>query len=637
MTTSRIALENALALHQQGDLAGAQAAYLALTDDADVSSDAHHLLGVLYYQQQRFNEAENHISAALAADENNAGAHTALAEILRRKGRTVLAAKHATTALSLDDTQADAQHVLALIALSDSELDTALGRLNFAISLNGEEPAYYVNRAEVFRRQYRYSAAMADYHRALKLVAEYPEALAGLAVIEELRGNVREALIWHARAETAAPAPSVGSNVLMAQAYDPAISPQEQRRQHADWGARYLGGIVEHKAFARPRNPATASRKLRVGYFAAYWRRHPMGALAANALTAHDTSRFDFFFYSNGSGADDLENQLRRTGPLVPLGRMTDADAAQRIREDRLDILVDTAGHTRGNRLGIFAHRAAPVQMHWRTAYWHAPCLPAFDWLLTDSNETPPADDEEGLTHERPLRLSNPGTVFSPHPDAPAVSDLPMITRGAPTFGCFNRLSKIGDGVLALWARLLKDLPTARLVLQAAALEDADTRDLLSRRFERAGGDPGRLSMIGHLSEAEVYGAYRDVDIALDPFPFSGSIITCEALWMGVPVISLPGPTMASRHSRGYLKSLGMETFVATSEDHYLRIAKGLVGDPDTLARLRRALRTRMKSAPLCDGPRLARALEGAFDTAWQTHADNNRSLMGRLRDLFRK
>jgi len=280
----------------------------------------------------------------------------------------------------------------------------------------------------------------------------------------------------------------------------------------------------------------------------------------------------------------------------------SDSWLADKIHHDHIDVLFDLSGHTAGNRLLLFARKPAPIQITW-IGYVGTTGLSAMDYLLADRHMVPPGT--EAGYREGVLRMPHGYVCYDP-PEAPPVNPLPALEQGHVTFGCFNNLAKITPEVVAVWARILQRLPQSRLILKYKGWGDDTVRRRYRDRFVSAGARPEQLEMLPHSSHAELLATYQRVDLALDPFPFSGGLTTCEALWMGVPVITCPGATFASRHSVSHQANLGLMDPIAEDVDQYVERSVCLASDLPRLAALRAGLRPRMAASPLCDGRRFA-------------------------------
>ena len=292
----------------------------------------------------------------------------------------------------------------------------------------------------------------------------------------------------------------------------------------------------------------------------------------------------------------------------------SDAQAAALIARDEIDILVDLSGHTAGNRLRLFAGRAAPVQACW-LGYFGTTGLAAMDYLVMDAQAIPPG--EERWYREAIARLPQGRFCYAPPEDAPEVADPPRLRRTQATFGSFNNLAKISKEVIDLWAEVLRATPGSRLILKWSSLGDESVRSRIAAAFAAAGATPDRLELRGFSAHGDMLAQYADIDVALDPFPFGGGLTSCEALWMGVPIVTLAGDRPAGRETAGFLALVGRDDCVAASRADYVAIAAGLAADPARLADRRRSARARMARSPLCDGAAFASALEAAYRAMW--------------------
>jgi predicted O-linked N-acetylglucosamine transferase (SPINDLY family) len=297
--------------------------------------------------------------------------------------------------------------------------------------------------------------------------------------------------------------------------------------------------------------------------------------------------------------------------------RLSDEQVADMIREDRIDILVDLAGHSADNRLLVFARKPAPVQVNYQ-GYPATTGLTAIDYRLTDILSDPPGLNEPYYS-EQLIRLPRTDWCFHPSEDAPAVTALPAIRNGHVTFGSFNNLAKVNEPLLKLWAEILRSLPTSRLSLKARGLASMSAQDMVRQVMSKHGVAPDRLDFSGQVPWAEHLPRYNQIDIALDTYPYHGTTTTCEAMWMGVPVVTLAGPIHVARVGVSLLTNVGLPELIAQSPEQYVQIAIGLAGDLVRLAAVRRSLRDRMLASCLTDGESLARDIENAYRTMWQT------------------
>ncbi|MFM9995138.1 MAG: tetratricopeptide repeat protein [Phycisphaerales bacterium] len=387
---------------------------------------------------------------------------------------------------------------------------------------------------------------------------------------------------------------------------------------HAAYG-RLLESLVP--AMPPPAQTREPERRLRVGYLSPDFRAHSVASFIEPLLEQHDRAAFEVLCYSTGKGSDATTARLRsHAAAWRDVGAVDDGAAAERIRADRVDVLVELSGHTAGGRLGIMARRPAPVQATF-IGYPHTTGLTRVDVRLVDAHTDPAGAPTDARATERLIRVPGCFLCYRPPPmeDDPGVSPAPSAGGAPVTFGSFNHLPKVGPGLVALWSRVLLGVPRSRLVLKSINLVGGATRERLLGRFAAAGVDPRRVELLAGLpSRREHLGAYARVDVALDTFPYHGTTTTCEALWMGVPVVTLAGDVHASRVGVGLLKAADLAELIAGTPDGYVALAASWAGDPARLASLRGSLRERVRGSGLCDGPGYARRIETALRGAWR-------------------
>ncbi|TSA16255.1 MAG: tetratricopeptide repeat protein [Betaproteobacteria bacterium] len=410
----------------------------------------------------------------------------------------------------------------------------------------------------------------------------------------------RRALAQHADAS------DLGSNLLFTLNSVPGLDPRVVRDEHADWGRRH--------ALAHMGHAGRASRQIiRLGYVSADFCSHALAPFIEHVLRRHDRSQFKVFCYDNGSRRDAVTERVRaRADVWRDIQHEDDATVEQAIRADEIDILVDVSGHSSGNRLQLFARKPAPLQVSY-LGYLNTTGLSAIDYRITDGSADPAGPSDDAHT-ERLLRLPHTLWCYEPPTDAPPVCAPPALQRGYVTFASFNQFAKLNPRVLELWANLLHQTPDSRLLV--LALPDAAAAARL--RAALPGIDPGRVSTLGRLGRAEYWSQFANADIALDPFPYNGGATTCDALWMGVPVVTLAGDYGFSRSGATILQNTGMPQLIGRSADEYLAIARRLAADLDGLRQLRLSLRRRMLASLLLDAPAYMKALEAGYQQIWR-------------------
>ena len=362
-------------------------------------------------------------------------------------------------------------------------------------------------------------------------------------------------------------------------------------------------------------------RRLRVGLLSGSLRTHPVGWLTIAGLETLDPQSFDLVCLGHNAAPDPI---ALRFGAIASEWHMTDGlddGALCRLTRDlSIDILIDLGGYGDTGRLPACSLRLAPVQIKWVGMQNHSTGLPEMDWFITDRWETPIGF--ESFYTEKLLVLPDGYVCYSPPAHAPDVRDLPAVANGHITFGCFNNLAKITPQVIATWSSILCRVPDARLALKTHQFTDQPTCGRLLAEFSTYGISPSRITLQGASPHRAFLNEYNGIDMVLDPFPYSGGLTTCEALWMGVPTLTLPGETFASRHSASHMTNAGLEDWLATDLTNYTDLAVEKSADLGQLATLRSGLRDRVKNSPLCDAPRFGRNLGLALRHAWQSWCD---------------
>ncbi|MGF7175148.1 tetratricopeptide repeat protein [Azospirillum doebereinerae] len=484
-----------------------------------------------------------------------------------------------------------------------------------ALLLQPDDIGASFNRAFDLQELGWIEAATAGHHHTLVLDPAHLDSLSNLAVMMRVSGGHKDMAAAHRRALSLQPdSVAAHRSLLTSTLYDPGWTEDRRHDERRRFEARHARPLY---ALAKPStNDPDPKRRLRVGYLSADLREHPVARNLEPILANHDHDRFHVTAYAGVDRLDPMGERLKtHTDRWRPINDLGDAEVADLIRADRIDVLVSVAGGFDANRPLVAAHRPAPVQI---SLYDGASSgLSAVDAILTDRVMTPRNGAERFA--ERPVRLPTL-FVYSPIDDAPDVAPSPMRTRGSVTFGSFNNPAKQSDAVLALWARVLKAVPESRLVLKyknlyAAPALSGRVRDILAAE----GVDPARLLTPAAVQERQHHLAlYNGVDIALDPFPFCGATTSFEALWMGVPVVTLPGDSMMSRWSASLLSAIGMTELIARTPDEVVGIAAALAADPARLSALRRDLRGRMAAASFMDGRRKARQVERVYRALWR-------------------
>ena len=459
------------------------------------------------------------------------------------------------------------------------------------------------------------ATSIAAAEAAIRIDPDHADAHSALAIALGNQGRLGEASAEFQRVLALEPDNATAfSNLLFLSNYDADLPLETLAERHRAYGRRFERVMAPRRSAAVAHAPG---RRLRVGYVSADFRQHSVSYFAGSLLAAHDRSAVEVICYANVQQPDETTRRLQALADgWRNIYGLADAAAADLVLADRIDILVDLAGHTAGNRLGIFARRPAPVQVSC-IGYPNSTGLTRMDYRLVDEITDPPGDGDDLYT-ERLVRLPRCFLAYQPPADAPPVVARPSATTGPITFGSFNTLPKVNAGTVAAWAAILDRVPGSRILIKAPSLADAGTRAACEAIFARHGIATSRLELLGALKErGDHLGLYNRIDIGLDCFPYNGTTTTCEALWMGVPVVTFRGDRHAGRVGASLLHAVGLDDLVAPSLDGFIDRACDVAGEPKRLAALNRTLRARMQASPLCDSQELARAVEAAYREMW--------------------
>lgn len=501
--------------------------------------------------------------------------------------------------------------------------EEALSRCQKAMATFPNNPTLVCATGLALTKLNRTSELISHYQRALACNPNFAEAENNLANALASQGRAEEAIAHYQKALALAPNyADTNSSLLMAHNYLIDQDAKSIYLEHLKYAQRFEAPLrTSHQPHC---NDRSLGRRIKVGYVSSDFRKHAVAHFIEPVLRHHDQEKFEIYCYSNSLTEDDTTRRIQTLiGKWRNIARMPDNKAAQLIRDDQIDILVDLNGHSGGNRLPVFARKPAPIQITW-IGYPNTTGLSSMDFRITDAYADPPGLTDQ-YNSEQLIRLPHSFSCYQAPDDCPAVAQLPAHRNGYITFGSFNNLTKITADVIALWARILMTIPDSHLVLKTNALDDTARRQAIQNAFFTYAPFAGRLHLLGHsASTQEHLSHYNGIDVGLDPFPYNGTTTTCDALWMGVPVIVLEGHTHVARVGFSQLNNIGMPELVAHSPEEYLAIATRLATDLDHLAEIRKTLRTTMQNSPLSDAPLLTRNLESAYIEKWEAWCTSN-------------
>lgn len=567
------------ACKQRGELEQAIACYQRALTLRPEMPEGHYNLGNALYTLGRLQQAESCFRRAIELKPGYVEAYGNLGLTLCDLGRNDEAAVCYRHALQLAPAFADAHNNLGSLLQARGNLDEAIACYERALAISPDHSEVLSNLGNALKAQGRTDDAIACYRKAL-------------AIEPELAG--------------------AHSNLLYTLYASPEFDERAIYREHRLWNERHAAPLTQFiQPHAKDRSP---ERRLRIGYVSADFHEHVVGRFMLPLLECHDREQFEVYCYASVRKPDGLTELCRQQADVWrSVVGMSDQQLADRIRSDRIDILIDLGMHTAGNRLLALARKPAPVQVCY-LAYPGTTGLTAIDYRLTDPYLDPPGRDERAIYSERSIHLQTYWCYPEP-PAAPKVNPLPALDVGYVTFGCLNSFAKASPLALATWLELLRSIPTAKLLLHC---ESEAARRSVSALFAGGGISPERLTFIGRVPLADYFRTYQQVDIALDPFPHAGGTTTCDALWMGVPVVTLAGRTALGRGGVSILSNAGLGELIARNREQYVAISRQLAADLPRLATLRSAMRERMLRSPLMDAPPFARSVEAAYRQMWR-------------------
>lgn len=534
--------------------------------------------------------------------------------LLHRLGRHVEAADWLEAASTLEPSDARLWALLGAILARGHLLGRAEAAMRRALALDPTNHGLRHDLGVVLMRMHRFGAARAELASVRETHGADATLLCNLASATLCLGLQDQALAIAREATALAPDSSLAHRAMV-----------NTLPYVADVRATDLLAALRRCAETLPREPCAQrfqnspdpDRPLRVGLLSGLLKTHPVGWLTIAGFENLDPHQFALTGLADTMPHDALSRRFRAvTQAWHPIAALDDAALAAAARALGIDVLIDLGGYGDLGRLSACARRLAPVQVKWVGMQNHSTGLAEMDWFVTDDWETPPS-----LAHtysERLLRLPDGYVCYSPPAYAPDVTPPPAGHAGHITFGCFTNLAKVTPRVVAAWAAILRRIPNARLVVKSHALADAAVAARLREAFADLGITAARLELRGPSPHRAFLSEYGDIDIALDPFPYSGGLTTCEALWMGIPTITLPGETFAARHSLSHLSNVGLGDWVASDFADYIALAEAKARDLDGLLALRRTLRARVKASPLCDARRFGANLGAALRFAWR-------------------
>ncbi len=543
--------------------------------------EAHNNLGNAPYAQGNFVEAVASYQQMLALKPDNAEAHNKLGIAYHAQGKLEDAIQCYKRAISLVPNFAQASNNIACALCERGELEEAVTSLKRALKVKPDYAESYCNLGNALKQQGKLEEAIASYRRTLALKPDYANAY---------------------------------SNLLLTLHYSTEYDSKSIFEEHLAWAKKFRLDSENNPDFTNNKEP---EKRLRIGYLSPDFRSHSIAYFLEPIFAHHDRERFEIFCYSAVMRPDETTNRLKAMSHhwKSVLGLSINQIISQ-IRNDEIDILIDLVGHTGKNYLLVFAQKPAPVQVSY-LGYPDTTGLSAMDYRLTDNYADPPGKTEKWYT-EQLIRLEPTAWNYRPFGSPPPLSDLPARNKGFITFGSFNTFPKLNEKVYLLWGKILIQVADSQLVLKTKSLGDAGVRKRVCECFKSIGISQERITLMSYEPSYNRHlEHYQEIDIALDPFPYHGTTTTCEALYMGVPVITLEGEAHRSRVGVSLLSQVELQHLIAKNEEDYVTIACSLASDLGALADLRKTLRSRMEKSPLMDEVGFTKGLESAYREMW--------------------
>lgn len=570
-------------------------------------------LAKLYRVTQRMREYQSYIDQIMQKQEFSAEALNNLATEMFNQHLYAEAEAYCLKALEADPDNPYVQANLGLIENARNAFDKACQHFDKALEQLPECESVLSNYGISLRMLGRYTEAIAKLEEALRIHPEFMPGYINLANVYLDMGQIDTTIKTLQKALEIEPSHMMAlRNVLFANSYSNTLPLNES----LDYAHR-LGAAMMKDVTPYDRWPVhTQDQRLRIGLVSADLRKHPVGYFLHQWLQTFDASRLEIYGYSTDGREDAFSHELKDLcNQWRSLAGLTDAQAAKHIRDDGIHILLDLSGLSGGTRLPLFAYKPAPVQATW-LGYWGTTGLPVMDYVIGD----PVSIDAQVAAQftEQVANLPHTRMCFTAPPVEIEVNRLPALSTGAVTFGCFQNYSKVSDEVLSCWGEILQAMPTARLFWQTKAFSDHLIREQTLARLAKHGIAATRCTLYGMVPRDEYLRNHHQIDVILDTFPFTGGTTTCEALWMGVPSVTLIGETLIARQGASYMHCVGLQDWVATTRDEYVQKAIAFASDLEGLATLRAQLRQQVLASPLMNAQQFAQDFEQLLSGLWQ-------------------
>ncbi|MGQ7244749.1 O-linked N-acetylglucosamine transferase family protein [Salinicola sp. V024] len=520
---------------------------------------------------------------SLELEPDNAQGHYNMASMLHQSGNSQDVLQHLDQAKELGFDNAQILSMRSVVLSLSLRFQEGMDELLKLYALQPKDPTVHNSLGNYYKDMADFAKAEAHYQKAKELAPKYATAY---------------------------------SNEILSRHYNPDSTLENVLEAAQEWQRQFAC----ESPYTHAPDPVASGGKLRVGIISGSLRLHPVGWMITSALS-HLPKDIELYVYSDSEPGDFIAQRIQQIATQWrPIYHLEHEQVAENIHSDEVHILIDLAGHGSNSRLPAIVMKPAPLIIKWVGTQISSMGIPEFDYFLSDSIETPPGVDDQYT--EKLIRLPDDYVCYHPPYYTPAITALPAIANGYITLGCFNNPAKLNNVVLQKWAELMHELPNSRLFLKGGQYSSPEVCERIRNTMAETGITEERLILEGPSKHQELLRSYNRVDIALDPWPYSGGLTTCEAMLMGVPVVTLPGSTFAGRHSATHLTNAGMQELVVSSWEEYRQRVIELASDLPSLAIIRAALRTYLEQSPVCDGPRFGRHLHKTLRAIWQRHCE---------------
>ncbi|RKR06111.1 putative O-linked N-acetylglucosamine transferase (SPINDLY family) [Kushneria sinocarnis] len=580
------------------------------------------VLGSCLHKNGQIMKAKDALSQSLQINTNDAQAQHLMARTWYDLGDPTQAMAYANKALTLEPSFSQGHHTLAEVLTESGNYQNAFDHACKAEELGYERTSCLLTKGHLFIKLGRYNEAKQTYEM---LISEIPENIHFLNDIANLYKDLGQFSFaekyYHRACEIDPDYQAAFSNYLICKHYNPECSGNEIYHAIRQWESRFS---LNRTPFQHIPANNSSDKIIRIGLVSSGLRLHPVGQMICAALEQH-LGGMEFHAYSTNNTNDHITERLKKCTKSWHLVRhLNQEELAEKIQKDEIDILFDLSGYGDGSRLKTMSYKPAPIIVKWVGGLINTMGLPAFDYLLSDRFETPESSDN--FYTEKLIRLPNDYICYTPPNYAPSIKALPALYNSFITLGCFNNPAKINRVLLGEWAKIMQDLPESRLLLKSIQYSSSEYCDFIRDVMYEYGISADRLILEGPSKHRELLDSYNRVDIALDTWPYSGGLTTCEAFMMGVPVVTLPGPTFAGRHSATHLINAGMPELVTSSWEEYRQRVVELASDIPNLSVIRACLRQFLIQSPVCDAEKFGKHFSTAMRAIWQRYCEGNKA-----------